>query len=200
RWTSSSVRDMLTNPKHTGHMVWNRRARKGKGRNRMNPVEEWVWSPEPVHEALVSLEEFVQAQEVAKRTNRSRSATSKTASKNDYPLRSFVFCEHCGRRMWGNQRRESRYYSCSTKLASRPPGHPHTIRVREDLLLDGINTFLAAYVFGPYRREILGVNLEALHRTETADRAHRTEVLRKALDEAELKLGRLVRSLEVADQ
>lgn len=29
RWTYSNVRDVLTNPKYTGHMVWNRRARKG---------------------------------------------------------------------------------------------------------------------------------------------------------------------------
>ncbi|QKW49930.1 recombinase family protein [Streptomyces buecherae] len=27
QWTQSSVRDVLTNPKHTGRMVWNRRAR-----------------------------------------------------------------------------------------------------------------------------------------------------------------------------
>lgn len=61
RWNSSNVRDMLTNPKHTGHMVWNRRARKGGGRNRPNPVSEWVWSPEPTHEALVDLETYVKA-------------------------------------------------------------------------------------------------------------------------------------------
>ena len=36
-WTYSNVRDMLTNPKHTGHMVWNRRARKGNGKNRVKP-------------------------------------------------------------------------------------------------------------------------------------------------------------------
>lgn len=71
----SSVRDVLTNPKPTGHMVWNRRARKGSGKNRMNPVSEWVWSPEPVHEVLVDLETFVQAQEVAEYRERSRSTS-----------------------------------------------------------------------------------------------------------------------------
>lgn len=38
-WTYSNVRDVLSNPKHTGHMVWNRRARK-IGHNRLNPVLE----------------------------------------------------------------------------------------------------------------------------------------------------------------
>jgi site-specific DNA recombinase len=28
RWTGSNVRDVLTNPKHTGRMVWNRHARR----------------------------------------------------------------------------------------------------------------------------------------------------------------------------
>jgi Recombinase len=76
RWTYSNVREVLTNPKHTGHMVWNRRARKGAGKNRMNPVTEWVWSPEPVHEALVDLETFVQPQDVAIRRERSRTAAA----------------------------------------------------------------------------------------------------------------------------
>ncbi|MEU6858547.1 recombinase family protein [Glycomyces sp. NPDC046736] len=200
-WTSSNVRDMITNPKHTGHMVWNRRARKGKGRNRANPVEEWVWSPEPVHEPLVSLEDFVQAQEVAKRTNRSRSRkSSHQAAKNEYPLRSFVFHEQCGRRMFGNQRRESRYHSCSPKPDQRPDGHPHTVRVREDVLLDGINTFLAAYVLGPYRKEILQGNLSKLHEAKIDEHAGRASALEKALAETEAKLWRLGSHLESADE
>lgn len=200
-WTASNVRDMLTNPKHTGHMVWNRRARKGKGKNRANPVDEWVWSPEPVHEPLVSLEEFVQAQEVAKRTNRSRSKkNSRQAAKNEYPLRSFVFHEQCGRRMFGNQRRESRYHSCSPKPDQRPDDHPHTVRVREDVLLDGINTFLATYVFGPYRKSILQDNLASLQEAQIDEHADHTATLQKALAEAEAKLWRLASRLESADE
>ncbi|RAS60660.1 recombinase [Lentzea atacamensis] len=34
-WTYSSVREVLTNPKYTGHMLWNRRARKGAGKNKV---------------------------------------------------------------------------------------------------------------------------------------------------------------------
>jgi site-specific DNA recombinase len=91
RWTYSNVRDVLTNPKHTGHMGWNRRARKGAGKNRMNPVSEWVWSPQPVHEALVGLETFVQAQEISAHRERSRSAPGLSPAPQAnrvYPLRS----------------------------------------------------------------------------------------------------------------
>jgi hypothetical protein len=48
---------MLRNPKYTGYMVWNRRARKS-GNNRANRPEDWVWSPEPTHPAIITREEY----------------------------------------------------------------------------------------------------------------------------------------------
>ncbi len=39
-WSGSAVRDILTNPKYTGYMVWNRRATKSGGK--VNPPEDWV--------------------------------------------------------------------------------------------------------------------------------------------------------------
>jgi len=152
RWTYSNVRDVLTNPKHTGHMIWNRRARKGSGKNRMNPVSEWVWSPEPVHEALVDLETFVQAQEVANRREKSRSAPGLNGhpqAKRVYPLRSFVLCRLCGRRMFGLTDHGTPYYACAPKKPYRPDGHPAVLRVRQDHLLHGLTRFLADNVFGP---------------------------------------------------
>lgn len=41
-WSGSAVRDILTNPKYIGYMVWNRRATKSGGK--VNPPESWVWS------------------------------------------------------------------------------------------------------------------------------------------------------------
>jgi site-specific DNA recombinase len=46
-WTKTSVREVLTNPKYTGYMVWNRRQRSRPERQatgRLNPPSEWVWS------------------------------------------------------------------------------------------------------------------------------------------------------------
>ncbi|WP_239381932.1 recombinase family protein [Frankia sp. CIT1] len=110
RWTYSNVRDVVTNPKYTGHMVWNRRARKGNGKNRLNPVGEWVWSPVPVHEALVDLESFVLAQQVGLRRERSRTASGVNRhpqSRRVYRLRSYLFCALCGRRMLGKSVRDT---------------------------------------------------------------------------------------------
>ncbi|MGC9671426.1 recombinase family protein [Planosporangium sp. 12N6] len=36
-WSGSAVRGIVTNPKYTGYMVWNRRATKSGGR--LNPPE-----------------------------------------------------------------------------------------------------------------------------------------------------------------
>lgn len=45
-WTYSNVRDILTNPKYTGHMVWNGRARKSVG-NKRNPSPNGSGHPNP---------------------------------------------------------------------------------------------------------------------------------------------------------
>ncbi|WP_067470558.1 recombinase family protein [Nocardia amamiensis] len=66
RWTHNLVEGLVANPKLTGHQVYNRRAtRTGRpGCSRKNPVSEWVWSPRIVHEPVVSVQEWKQAQEV----------------------------------------------------------------------------------------------------------------------------------------
>jgi len=46
RWTGSAVREILCNPKYTGHMVWNRRRNPRRGRlaGKVNPPADWTWS------------------------------------------------------------------------------------------------------------------------------------------------------------
>ncbi|WP_167491035.1 recombinase family protein [Nocardia terpenica] len=66
RWTHNLVEGLAANPKLTGHQVYNRRAtRTGRpGYSRWNPISEWIWSPNIVHEPVISVEEWKQAQEV----------------------------------------------------------------------------------------------------------------------------------------
>lgn len=202
-WTYSNVRDMLTNPKHTGHMVWNRRARKGKGRNRANPVEEWVWSPEPTHEALVDLETFVQAQQVAESRQRSRTASGANrhpGTKRTYRLRSYMFCTVCGRRYSGKTTHNTPYYVCVPKKEYRPANHPNGFWVREDSLLDGLNRFLSTQVFGAARHYLLDRDLRSLDTAERRAREERLGSLRTAIKDAESKRKRLVRNLELIEK
>lgn len=66
KWTHNLVEGLIANPKLAGYQVYNRKAsRTGRaGYSRWNPISEWVWSPRPVHDAVVSLDEWKQAQEV----------------------------------------------------------------------------------------------------------------------------------------
>lgn len=201
-WTYSSVRDVLTNPKHTGHMVWNRRARKGGGRNRPNPVEEWVWSTEPTHEALVDLETFVQAQQVAEHRERSRSAAGASRhpqAQRIYRLRGFVFCTRCERRFYGKPSKGLNYYVCAPKKPYRPADHPASIWVPEAGMLRGLSIFLSDRVFGEYRRDLLTEALDQMDAATEHEREARAVSLRRAIAEAEAKSKRLLRGLELVD-
>jgi site-specific DNA recombinase len=86
------------------------------------------------------------------RRERSRTAAGLNPgpqAKYIYRLRSYLFCCSCGRRMFGNTKRQVSWYACAPKKAYRPGGHPVIFRVREDHLLDGLAGFLSEQVFGP---------------------------------------------------
>ena len=162
-WARSTVRAILTNPKYTGYMVWNRRASKRGGK--VNKAEDLVWSPVPTHEPLVTREMFDGAAAVAQPRQGSRNepgANAHPQTKRSYLLRSFVICELCGRRMFGKTKKDHAYYSCQPGLnlgsaAERYcPEHPPTVWVREDALLDGVASFFAAHLRSPPRRAARG--------------------------------------------
>lgn len=150
-WSVSSVREVLTNPKYTGYMVWNRRASKtGKGRN--NHPRDWVWSPMPTHEPLVTLDLFKSSRAVSVDRERSRNGSGLNVhpyTKHSYVMRSYVRCAQCERRMAGRMRDTRAYMVCQPstnhgKDAERLfPGHAPTVYVRQDNLLDGVVEFLA---------------------------------------------------------
>ncbi|GAA2036675.1 hypothetical protein GCM10009800_23220 [Nocardiopsis rhodophaea] len=203
RWTESSVREVLINPKHTGYMVWNRKAHR-TANGAVNPPEEWVWSPERTHEALVSLEMYVEAQRVGRARVRSADALASSGDKNAnrlYTMRSYVTCVFpgCGRRMFGKTRKGIPYYLCQPKPGYRPEGHPPTVYVREDVLLRTVADFFADHIFGARRRTyLLGQALDA-ERAACAEAARKEEGLRAAIAELDTRMGRLVRSLEEVD-
>jgi hypothetical protein len=65
RWTHNLVEGLIANPKLSGYQVYNRKAARTRkpGTSILNPVSQWVWSPEVVHKPVVSLEEWKEAQQ-----------------------------------------------------------------------------------------------------------------------------------------
>ena len=203
RWTISNVREIITNPKHTGHMVWGRRARK-RGRNRANPVEDWIWSPQPTHDAHVTLEGFVEAQQIASQHAKSRSAGGRNRhpqTRRLYRLRSHLFCDLCGRRMYGKTSHGVSYYVCAPKPGYVPAGHPaaSSCWVREEPVVEGLSEFLADRIFGQYRRDLLASSLTTGGDSDSNDRDRRIATLERSLADNERRRRSLIRNLELVD-
>jgi len=204
-WTYSNVRDILTNPKYTGHMVWNRRGRKTHG-NRFNPVEEWIWSAQPVHEHLVTLEDWLQAQDVSGHRFGSRSTSNANAkhpqTKRSYLLRTYLFCGARGRRMFGKTRRGLVYYVCAPKKGYVPDGHPAagSFWIREDAIVDKLNEFLSTHIFGTYRRSLLDSTVRDLGIAAQQEREQHLAALRREIDDTTRIIKNLVRNFSRIDK
>ncbi len=112
---------------------------------RWNPKQQWVWSAEPTHQALVSREVFdqVQARIAARSPTSPRAATT---SPRPYALRGRLWCGLCRRRLQGQWVREEAYYRCRypTEYAqSAGFEHPINVYLREADLVPKLDAWLA---------------------------------------------------------
>jgi site-specific DNA recombinase len=204
RWTGSAVRGILTNPKYTGYQVWNRRASKQGGR--CNPISEWVWSPQPRHEPLVTKDLFEAASPVAKDRQGSRTTAGRNShphTKRSYQLRSYVICDLCGRRMFGKTRRGDAYFACEPPRQHHQgrsrwyDDHPKGLWVRQDLLLHAVHDFFAQRIFGPHRHEHLNARLgRGSNRSIESLADARQAKLRSTLAELKRRQDNLMQQLE----
>ncbi|GAA3854057.1 hypothetical protein [Amycolatopsis tucumanensis] len=108
--------------------------------------------------------------------------------KHPYALKGLLFHESCGRRMQGNWIRERAHYRCrypnEYALANRLD-HPLTVHLREDVLLEPLDTWLAQ-VFAPGNIER---SLTAMEESQP-DHASAGAETRRALAECDRKLAR----------
>lgn len=102
-WEKSAIRVILTNPRYTGYQVWARQRREevlldvedvSAGHQtimRWNGEEQWVWSTEPSHEALVSTETFRAVQ--ARMVDARRGSKPRRGPKSERPYLLRVGCD-----------------------------------------------------------------------------------------------------------
>jgi site-specific DNA recombinase len=159
-WGPNTVGKILANPKYTGHMVYGRTKNAGKSqrpgqrKTRSVPQDEWTWSREPSHPALVSREMWEAAQKAGKDHAGVRDTeVATTQPGRRYALRSRLHCSQCGRRMNGTTR------------PGRKPG-----AFSEDVITTAIGGFLDSYVFGHDRDAMLSKHLPATAADEAARR------------------------------
>jgi hypothetical protein len=170
------------------------------------PPSEWVWSPAPTHEPLTTKALFEAAAATARVRQGSRTASGPSRhpqAARSYPLRSYVVCDLCGRRMFGKTRRDLAYYACEpdqrhhAQRSAWQPGHPASLWVREDILLDVVHGFFAERIFGPARRELLAAQLARHAPGPEPDRtAGRAGMLRQSISDIERRKRALIAELE----
>ena len=106
--------------------------------------------------------------------------------------------------MFGKTRRDLAYYACESdqrhhaNRAAWFPGHPSSLWVREDILLDIVRGFFAERIFGPHRHHLLAAQL-ARNPAPSHTRDHETErrkQLQQAINDIQRRKRALVTELE----
>jgi site-specific DNA recombinase len=212
-WTVSTVTAILANPKYTGYQVFGRRRRIPGGRRRRfrpAPQTDWLWSPQPVHPAIITRQVWEAAQQAGAEHASASDDTDGSAQPNarrTYVLRSRIRHRDCNRRMKGNPtypypgHPATVYYTCThdpanPRHAAARPDHPRTVKVREDALLEVIAQFLDQRVFGPDRAAHLAATLPANLAEDTARRERQAGELRKQLRKIDASENAHAREIE----
>ena len=199
-WSLALVDEILSNPKYTGHQVMGRRRRKG-GKKIWTPPEEWIWTPEPTHPALVDKATWDKAQRMGRRHGNVRDPEMPTRrTGRRHKLRSRLYCSICHRRLSGTTIRNITYYRCphepgNPRHYAAYPGH-RTVSVREDLMMAAFTRFFTERVFGPGRAAMLAATLPASTAAHDQRRQKRADGLRKKLAKIDVSERALVTELE----
>ncbi len=170
-WTKRGVTSILANPKYTGHMVYGR-TRKAPGQKKERPVPpgQWIWTPEPVHPAIIDRDMWDQAQHIGAERGNVRDPGTPTRYGHRYILRSRIRCRICQRRMCGIwitrlPRRHHHLLPLPPRRRQpppprRPPRPPPRDRPRRRPH-DRPSRFFDQYVFGHDRAALLAAQIPA---------------------------------------
>jgi len=180
-WTVATIRAILANPKYTGHMVFGRR-RTRNGRTVPAPMDQWLWSPEPSHPAIVDMDTWAEAQQIGAAHSTSHDNPRPNPAGRIYPYRSRVFCRDCQRRLAANPFPNTVYWRChhdpaNPRHVAAHPDHPRTVQVPETALDQITRDFLATRVFGPGRAALLAEQIPATDAEAQAQRDQQTAAL-----------------------
>ncbi len=204
-WSKGAVRVILGNPRYTGYEVWNKQRKHeslidvedvAMGHETLvkwNAKDAWVFSNKIVNIPLVSKDAFDQVQRrLASRGPQSTGRIVRTT--HPYALKGLVFCAQCGRRMQGNWVHGKARYRCrfpNEYATANKIDHPLAVYLREDAILDDLDTWLAE-VFAP---DAVRDALTALEQAQP-DSGPEIEQARRAVVDCDRKLARHKTALE----
>ena len=163
-WQGSTVRAILDNPRYTGYAIFGRWAKHemlldpddvAAGhvvRFRRASSDRVVRSRQPAHPAIVSVDDFTQAQLLRRSKGAGGLRTARKAERSGRPTkRTYLFrgrirCAVCTRKMEASPRAHGMYYRCPARtLAPGSPvleTHPPAVYLREDPIRDAVNGWI----------------------------------------------------------
>ena len=202
-WAVATVRAILANPKYTGHQVFGRR-RTRNGRRINAPIAEWLWSPQPVHDPIIDMQTWKDAQQAGTEHATSRDDQPAANPAGCYPYRGRVRCRDCTRRMAANPYPAHVYYRCphdpaSPRHAAAHPDHPRSVQAPETLLDAITGRFLNDRVFTERRKPLLAAQLPATDADATAPRDSEAAALRAQIIKLDKQQTAQITALEDID-
>lgn len=148
-WTLRTVAAILANPRYTGRQVWNRQrterettANGMRSKRNWNPAEQWAVSAQPSHPALVSEQDFADAQAI------NAVPVPGQGSTRNYAFVGLLICTVCERRMdshWVNNRPGYRCRHGHTSAKTSTRSQPRNLYLREDHAAERIRTILTEH-------------------------------------------------------
>lgn len=204
-WGKTAVYEILSNPKYTGFQVFNRRASRSR-HGKVNDPMKWVWSTEPVHEPLIPkwmYDELIGRRQARRGSRDGSGKNSHPLTLHSYAFRGRLQCE-CSRRMNGAERRGHLYYQCWPRGNNRGrpdkyAGHPKTIYIREDAVLDAVSQFYADRVFGILRHELLAADIAGIDDRAARQRQTDRERLQRTVENLTRRQDSVLRQAQDGD-
>jgi site-specific DNA recombinase len=164
-WNKFAVRTILTNPRYTGHQVWNKQ-RKDEvlidvedvalghtTKLRWNEAGKWLWSEKIVQPPVIDRDDFDQVQAIVAGRAHTPAQHKPHKAKRPYALRGCLWCALCGRRMQSHWAHDTAYYRCrfaAEYALANHVEHPLSISLREDAVIGRVDLWLARE-FAPHR-------------------------------------------------
>ncbi|WP_078857168.1 recombinase family protein [Streptomyces sp. NBRC 109706] len=207
-WSKGAVRVILTNPRYTGHQVWNKQRKDEvlidvdnvalghETKLRWNDKETWVWSTSIVHEPLIDMETFQAVQQMLAGKGTGRKHRERQTTRHPYVFRGLLRCGICNRRMQGQQSKLRLYYRCrfpNEYSLANTVDHPRNVYLNEADLLPRLDDWLA----GAFAADRLA---DTIDRMQTAQPditpAPAAESAARVIADCDAKLARYREALE----
>jgi site-specific DNA recombinase len=185
-WNKFAVRAILSNPRYTGHQVWNKQRKDevlidvddvGLGhvtKLRWNDTGKWLWSEKIVQPPIIDRDTSDQVQAIIAGRAHTPAQHKAHRAQRPYALRGCVWCGLCGRRMQSHWVHDTAYYRCrfaAEYALANHVEHPLSINLREDAVIGRVDRWLVRE-FAPRRLRATISDLVAVQRAESATRVN----------------------------